>query len=129
MKKTFFFTASGVLMLALGAAQSVSAGDGDVDYSAPYITVDPETGELVTVNPGPQLKMHSGSRSLSATQDPTNDQAATMADAGTEAAAATDSPGETASGFPLLTFAALGAVALLLAMVFFFRGQGTTRDA
>jgi hypothetical protein len=128
MKKTFFFTASGVLMLALGAAQSVSAGDGDVDYSAPYITVDPETGELVTVNPGPQLKMHSDSRSLSATQDPTNGQA-TMADAGTEAAAATGSTGETASGFPLLGFAALGAVALLFAMVFFFRGQGTTRDA
>jgi len=34
------------------------ATDGDVDYSSPYITVDPETGQLVTKNPGPRLKTH-----------------------------------------------------------------------
>ncbi|MGY8814290.1 MAG: hypothetical protein ACKVHQ_06180 [Gammaproteobacteria bacterium] len=32
--------------------------DGDVVYSAPYIMVDPETGQIVTVNPGPKLKAH-----------------------------------------------------------------------
>ena len=32
--------------------------DGDVEYSAPYIMVDPETGQIVTVNPGPRLKAH-----------------------------------------------------------------------
>ncbi len=36
----------------------VMATDGDVDYSSPYITVDPETGQLVTKNPGPRLKTH-----------------------------------------------------------------------
>jgi len=34
------------------------ASDGDVDYSTPYITVDPVTGQLVTKNPGPKLKAH-----------------------------------------------------------------------
>ena len=34
------------------------AVDGDVDYSAPYLWVDPETGEVSTVNPGPQPKVH-----------------------------------------------------------------------
>lgn len=32
----------------------LSAYDGDVDYSAPYITVDPETGKLVTIDPKAQ---------------------------------------------------------------------------
>lgn len=30
--------------------------DGDVDYSAPYVTVDPETGKLVTIDPKAQTK-------------------------------------------------------------------------
>lgn len=30
---------------------TVNAYDGDVDYSAPYLTVDPETGKLVTIDP------------------------------------------------------------------------------
>jgi hypothetical protein len=34
------------------------ASDGDVNYVSPYITVDPETGKLITVNPGPELKVH-----------------------------------------------------------------------
>ena len=45
-----------LLMLLSGVA---SATDGDVDYSSPYITVDPKTGQLITVNPGPRLKTHS----------------------------------------------------------------------
>jgi len=47
-----------VLVALIFSAGVVLAGDGDVDYSAPYITVDPETGQLVTINPGPKLKMH-----------------------------------------------------------------------
>jgi hypothetical protein len=39
-------------------AFSALAIDGDVVYSAPYIMVDPETGQIVTVNPGPKLKAH-----------------------------------------------------------------------
>ncbi|MGK0297818.1 MAG: hypothetical protein ACI9XC_001435 [Gammaproteobacteria bacterium] len=39
-------------------AFSAQAIDGDVVYSAPYIMVDPDTGQIVTVNPGPKLKAH-----------------------------------------------------------------------
>jgi len=36
----------------------VFAVDGDVDYSAPYLWVDPETGQVSTVKPGPEPKVH-----------------------------------------------------------------------
>jgi len=53
-----------VLLLQVAALvailpQPATASDGDVDYSSPYITVDPKTGQLVTRNPGPRLKTHS----------------------------------------------------------------------
>ena len=44
--------------------------DGDVEYSAPYIMVDPETGQIVTVNPGPRLKAHEAPEEMAA-QDTT----------------------------------------------------------
>lgn len=53
-----------VVIAGLFAAEVVFAGDGDLNYSAPYITVDPETGQLVTKNPGPHLKMHSQDPSM-----------------------------------------------------------------
>ena len=40
-----------LLTLAGGYA---AAYDGDVDFSAPYLTVDPETGKLITVDPKAQ---------------------------------------------------------------------------
>jgi len=48
---------------------NVIAGDGDVSYSAPYITVDPATGNLITVNPGPELKTHNMNMSATSTFD------------------------------------------------------------
>ena len=36
------------------ASESTFAYDGDVDYNAPYLTVDPETGKLVTIDPKTQ---------------------------------------------------------------------------
>ncbi len=48
-----------LLFLAIsGLAYSVFATDGDVVYSAPYIWVNPDTGQIETVNPGPRLKAH-----------------------------------------------------------------------
>jgi hypothetical protein len=44
---------SGMLMVPV-----VFAVDGDVDYAAPYLWVDPETGQVSTINPGPQPKVH-----------------------------------------------------------------------
>ena len=35
-------------------SQAANAYDGDVDYNAPYLTVDPETGKLVTIDPKTQ---------------------------------------------------------------------------
>jgi len=56
-KRNIIFT---FFVLALLAAGNIMAGDGDVSYTSPYITVDPATGKLITVNPGPELKMHDG---------------------------------------------------------------------
>jgi len=47
-----------VVVIAAVYNGSANAGDGDVNYSAPYIIFDPETGKLITVNPGPELRMH-----------------------------------------------------------------------
>jgi hypothetical protein len=50
-----------VILIASVCVLSINQGlaiDGDVEYSAPYIMVDPETGQIVTVNPGPRLKAH-----------------------------------------------------------------------
>ncbi len=64
------------VLAGLLSVTNVLASDGDVDYSAPYITVDPETGQLITVNPGPRLKVHPP-----VTSDPTVDVAANSLDA------------------------------------------------
>jgi hypothetical protein len=59
MGKFIFITTIKVLLLAgYLSSQMVMAVDGDVVYSAPYIMVDPDTGQIVTVNPGPKLKAH-----------------------------------------------------------------------
>jgi hypothetical protein len=47
-----------LFLVISGLAFSVSATDGDVVYSAPYIWVNPDTGQIETVNPGPRLKAH-----------------------------------------------------------------------
>lgn len=127
MRTALFLIASILLSLAPGFAGPAFAGDGDVDYSAPYITLDPETGELVTVNPGPQLKSHADPRSESSAQTADADTAnvaGESADAGAQGIA-----GETGSGLHPAVFGVLGAVVLLSAVVFFLRGQGRTRDA
>jgi hypothetical protein len=46
-----FVSLSFLLALLIGSGQSAYAYDGDVDYSAPYMTLDPETGKLVTIDP------------------------------------------------------------------------------
>lgn len=58
MSRLMVFFLLQTILSAVMWSQQVHATDGDVDYSAPYITVDPETGQLVTRNPGPRLKAH-----------------------------------------------------------------------
>lgn len=80
---------AGILMMAavLLKAAVVFAVDGDVDYSAPYLWVDPNTGQISTINPGPQPKVHAetagSSRSRPADKKPsTEDSVETSSDAG-----------------------------------------------
>jgi hypothetical protein len=47
-----------ILLTGMLIVPVVFAVDGDVDYAAPYLWVDPETGQVSTVNPGPQPKVH-----------------------------------------------------------------------
>lgn len=45
----FFVTA--VCILTTETGRNSYAYDGDVDFSAPYITLDPEAGKLITIDP------------------------------------------------------------------------------
>lgn len=45
---------TGIVFAGLLSANIAPAYDGDVDYSAPYVTLDPETGKLITVDPKQQ---------------------------------------------------------------------------
>ena len=51
----------------------VLATDGDVVYSAPYIWVNPETGQIETVNPGPRLKAHESMTSTETSEQPSTE--------------------------------------------------------
>ena len=52
------------------------AYDGDVDYSAPYVTIDPETGKLVTIDPKAQTKTPHATSGNSTTRSSDNDVSA-----------------------------------------------------
>jgi len=70
--------------------------DGDVDYAAPYITLDPETGKLVTVDPAKEqatVQPHSSMPAGPASEPDNNTMAAAIsstlpADMETQTAAA-----------------------------------------
>ncbi len=63
-----YFITSLVIMLVSGLSLPLWATDGDVVYSAPYIWVNPETGQIETVNPGPRLKSHEAMASSEAAE-------------------------------------------------------------
>lgn len=83
------------------------ASDGDVDYSAPYITVDPETGELITVNPGPRPVMHD----MAAAQE--RDSGRAQPAGSVDAEAGTNSP-QTGAGLFVFVAAVVGLGAAAL---------------
>jgi len=58
MRKSLLFSVYFLSVLSVMGLNNAFATDGDVTYGAPYLWVNPETGELQTVNPGPQLKTH-----------------------------------------------------------------------
>ena len=125
-KKRLFFIAGIHLLLIL--AVPALAGDGDVDYSAPYITVDPETGKLITVNPGPELKMHAPTPAGQAAQDD-SDGSRTIADQDAAASVSPPPAGESESGLPYLVPAVIAGLILLSVAVSVVRNLGTASDA
>ena len=66
-----------IIFISVFLTTELSAYDGDVDYSAPYITVDPETGKLVTIDPKAQ-------QSQQQQQHSATDPNATQNDTGTQ---------------------------------------------
>jgi hypothetical protein len=108
---------AGIFFTRLGIA-----GDGDVDYSAPYITVDPETGQLVTRNPGPKMKMHepmppsNSDKASSAMISPAREESAVPVESG---ASAVNLP-------VVVTLAALGIGVVALALWKLKRNQAAS---
>lgn len=58
MYQTSFHTFLIIILAGMLIVPVVFAVDGDVDYAAPYLWVDPKTGQVSTINPGPQPKVH-----------------------------------------------------------------------
>ncbi len=104
----------------------VFAYDGDVDFLAPYLTVDPETGKLVTIDPRAQTKTEHETSADTAEQipsttvdAPTTQTAPVSAQTAQEntsmpATGQADSPPE--SNLPVIAVVIIG----LLAISFFF---------
>ena len=85
------------------------AYDGDVDYMAPYLTVDPETGKLVTIDP----------RQGTVTEHPASAPEATPAPV--EQTTVLGSEGDTPF-YNLLVIAAMsGLIIIMIGAVIFFR--------
>ena len=119
-----------IIILSVFMMQTAWAYDGDVDYNAPYVTVDPETGTLVTIDPKAQTKTPHEATANTATA-PVSAPASTEADSipattqgvtsQTSAASPDTSPaGEmeaaTGSQLPLIT----GIIVVLLVAGFVF---------
>jgi hypothetical protein len=122
------FAASLLLLLVSGWLPAVFAGDGDVDYSAPYITVDPETGQLVTVNPGPQLKSHAAPAGSDSAVQPSDDPGPVTSSDTAATASGTESE-NVFSGLPVILVAMLAAIVVSAGIGFWFRGHRKMSDA
>jgi len=103
-----------VLIVGILSAGAALAADGDVVYSAPYISVDPETGKLVTINPGPQMKMHDAQ--VPGLDTAVNDPATVnTAIAGSPSVGSPDNIITEAQGMPLSTIAGATLLAFIVA--------------
>jgi hypothetical protein len=92
----------------------VLATDGDVVYSAPYIWVNPETGQIETVNPGPRLKAHEAMTSTE-TSEQTATEVMESESAGSEMATHETAAAHTPIMHPLVVL--IGIVATIGLMV------------
>ncbi len=79
-KNVTMFCLAGVLTASALSTGPVYSYDGDVDYSAPYVTLDPKTGKLITVDPkkdpaAMEQAQHQATVSADATATPAADTA------------------------------------------------------
>jgi len=88
-KNVTMFCLAGVLTASVLSTGSVYSYDGDVDYSAPYVTLDPKTGKLVTIDPKQEQ--------AAAQQQQAQHPVATSTDGSTPAADTPNSGGNVAS--------------------------------
>ena len=111
-----------VSILVLGGINLLSsisfAYDGDVDFNAPYLTVDPETGKLVTIDPKTQTKTPHGvsddtfAQVTPATDDTSTSQSDVMAQTSSSQLLIEDED-EVASGSNIIIL--IGLVVVLIA--------------
>ncbi len=95
-----YFITSLVILLMSGLSLPLWATDGDVVYSAPYIWVNPETGQIETVNPGPRLKAH---EAMASSEDAGSAAGEVMAsEAGSTQMDAAESEGHAEAHIPIM---------------------------
>lgn len=118
-----------VLCAGLLSVNIARSYDGDVDYSAPYVTLDPETGKLITVDPKQQpataQQQHSSTdpnAALSTSADTTAAADSTATASDTTAGQSNGSSGNSV----IIAIAAIVAVAVVVAIA--RRKPGNTSD-
>ncbi len=121
---------AGVVTASMLLARTGHSYDGDVDYSAPYVTLDPETGKLVTVDPKQEQAAAAQQTQHPAGQMDTS--ASTEAANGITSAIQTDSsqaPSTEASSSTMAVFTAVIAIVLIGVFVTLARRKsGTDTD-
>lgn len=126
MTRLFALSVTLTLAVACLALPAVAtAGDGDVDYSAPYITVDPETGKLITVNPGPTMKVHPAPSENGNAGDATIMAGAQSTISGPSKTPAADAM----AGSGYVIAAAITGAVILSSVLFLFLRKSGVRDA
>ena len=125
--KMTMFCLAGALTASVLSTGSVYSYDGDVDYSAPYVTLDPKTGKLITVDPkkdpaamqqAQQTQHPATVSSDAATSTPAADTAnsgGNVASISTEADATT-APARTPTTAVLIAIAAIVIIGLFVAI-------------
>ncbi|NNE38520.1 MAG: hypothetical protein HKN08_09465 [Gammaproteobacteria bacterium] len=104
------------ICITLMVVFNVYAYDGDVDYTAPYVTIDPETGTLVTVDPKTQTKTpHASSGNTESSVNASTENTTTTTPPATTAAA----PQTSQPNLPMI----IGLLVVGFIAAFFFRNK------
>jgi len=114
--KMTMFCLAGVLTASVLSTGSVYSYDGDVDYSAPYVTLDPKTGKLVTIDPKQeQAAAQQAEASTSTPATDTADSGGSVASIST-AASTTPAPASTPTTAVFIAIAAIVIIGIFVAI-------------